>query len=754
MGKPLAAFVVAVMILGLAALVPSTAQAALRDWDEPPVNISETPQEARGAQVVTDGATITAIWYGLDGDFNNPGDYRIQTAYSTDAGLSWSFPRSLSAAGASATDPQLVTDGTTITAIWSRFEVRGSANVIQASSSRDGGATWSRPTIVSNLGESAFNPKLVTAGTTITAVWVAGSRVRTASSIDGGIRWSIPAPVSEVGQNANGPQLVGDGARVTAVWNRSDGSNQRIQSAYSIDHGLTWSTPTTLSAATRDAVQAQLVTDGARVTVVWKRFDGTEDRIQARSSSDGGATWTAPATLSAPGTDPSRPQTADRPQIVTNGTTITVVWVQADVIQASSSVNGGSTWSPPTNLFPASVFGSGNPELVTDGTTITAAWVSNDGATVWMQIASSTNGGATWSPPVRVSDDDPSGAPPQLATDGNTITAVWMLHDNQDFRIQTSSFTADPIVSRLSGADRYETAVAISNEFDPGVPVVYLATGTNYPDALSAASAAAVQLGPLLLTTPDSLPEVVRNELVRLDPGLVVIVGGEGVVSAAVESQVRSALPPPVTVRRDAGDNRYETSRIIAERGNFPRTRGGDLFAAFIATGRNFPDALSASAAAGVEGAPVILVDGNALGLDSATQTLLLNTFGVQQVVIAGGTGVVSAGIEDALGLIVGPAKVTRLSGIDRYMTSVEINKARFAEAPAVFLASGLGFADALAGAALAGNVNVRTPLYVVPGTCVPAPVLAEIDRLKTVKVVLFGGTGVLTSDVFNLVSC
>ena len=63
----------------------------------------------------------------------------------------------------------------------------------------------------------------------------------------------------------------------------------------------------------------------------------------------------------------------------------------------------------------------------------------------------------------------------------------------------------DPIpdgVTRLSGASRYETAVAVSQRHAPGVPVAFVASGADFPDALAAASAAALAGGPLLLTSP------------------------------------------------------------------------------------------------------------------------------------------------------------------------------------------------------------------------------------------------------------
>ncbi|MDQ2673334.1 MAG: cell wall-binding repeat-containing protein, partial [Chloroflexota bacterium] len=81
----------------------------------------------------------------------------------------------------------------------------------------------------------------------------------------------------------------------------------------------------------------------------------------------------------------------------------------------------------------------------------------------------------------------------------------------------TSLPTAD--VQRLAGADRYATAAAISKaSFSPGVPVAYVATGGNFPDALAAGAAAVRHGGPVLLVSSSSVPGATASELARLDP--------------------------------------------------------------------------------------------------------------------------------------------------------------------------------------------------------------------------------------------
>ncbi len=95
-------------------------------------------------------------------------------------------------------------------------------------------------------------------------------------------------------------------------------------------------------------------------------------------------------------------------------------------------------------------------------------------------------------------------------------------------------------VTRLSGADRYATAVAISRATTQADAPrsVYLATGASFPDGLAGTPVAARTGGPLLLVPSSGLTSSVAEELRRLNPSRVVILGGPGVVSSTVAAQV------------------------------------------------------------------------------------------------------------------------------------------------------------------------------------------------------------------------
>lgn len=101
-----------------------------------------------------------------------------------------------------------------------------------------------------------------------------------------------------------------------------------------------------------------------------------------------------------------------------------------------------------------------------------------------------------------------------------------------------------PTVTRVAGTDRYSTAAAISSSaFSAGVPVVFVATGQNYPDALAGGTAAAAQGGPILLVSPSSVPTATRSEILRLKPAAIIVLGGQGAVSDAVLVELAWLIP-------------------------------------------------------------------------------------------------------------------------------------------------------------------------------------------------------------------
>jgi putative cell wall-binding protein len=321
---------------------------------------------------------------------------------------------------------------------------------------------------------------------------------------------------------------------------------------------------------------------------------------------------------------------------------------------------------------------------------------------------------------------------------------------------------AAPDLDRYQGADRFATAADIAGRAYPnGAGTVLIANGLLFPDALSAAPAAASIEAPLLLTAPTSLPSSVADRLVALAPRKVVVIGGTNAVSPAVASQIGRITG--ATVERVQGSDRYATSRAVVD-AFFSET---GVYRAFIASGQNFPDAVSASAAAGAgstdsSGAPdaVVLVPGSNPGLDQASSTLL-DSLGVESVAVVGGPAVISDAIVDDLDAQF-PGDVALLAGADRYETSAFVTFFAFSDATgdaprsddsgAVYLASGQNFPDALSIAAVAGAQ--KSPVLLTAPGCTNYYAEDLKGGLASEKVVTIGGPNAVSQNAATLNYC
>lgn len=188
-------------------------------------------------------------------------------------------------------------------------------------------------------------------------------------------------------------------------------------------------------------------------------------------------------------------------------------------------------------------------------------------------------------------------------------------------------------VSRLGGHDRYDTAAIISRAFfSPGPSAVFVATGANFPDALSGGAAAALTRGAMLLVRDTAVPPATAAELIRLHPAHVYVLGSTGVVSDAVAAQLGSLAGAPVT--RLAGHDRYATAVAISQ-----HFFGSGVAATYVATGAAFPDALAAVPPAGRAASPVLLTRPTLLPSNIAAE---LERLAPDAAYVLGSTGAIS----------------------------------------------------------------------------------------------------------------
>ncbi|MFK5634135.1 MULTISPECIES: cell wall-binding repeat-containing protein [unclassified Ornithinimicrobium] len=313
-----------------------------------------------------------------------------------------------------------------------------------------------------------------------------------------------------------------------------------------------------------------------------------------------------------------------------------------------------------------------------------------------------------------------------VTTDAGVVQAVVDAPTIQDGDL-------DFTVERHAGSDRYATAAAISRRFvTTGTPVVYVTSGLSYADALSAGPAAGRASGPTLFVRQDNIPSTTSLELKRLQPGRIVVVGGTSVVGTAVADALRSYTAGSVT--RLAGIDRFGTSVAVSQ-ATFP----SGAATVYVATGRNWPDALSAGAGAVIQAGPVLLTDTNAVPSAVLAE---INRLNPDRIMLVGGTIAVS---ETAAAQLRTIATTERVAGTDRYATALALSTRVFGpDRPGVVVASGETFPDALA--AVPATVDTRGPILLARHDSIPY--VGELDRLTPRTAHVVGGTYSLSIEV------
>ena len=317
----------------------------------------------------------------------------------------------------------------------------------------------------------------------------------------------------------------------------------------------------------------------------------------------------------------------------------------------------------------------------------------------------------------------------------HTGTYVFHCHilEHEDHSMMGQVHVVD--LPRVAGVDRTATAASISaSAFPNGAEKVFVATGDSFPDALAAGPAAAASGAPILLVRGGDVSQATRDEVARLHPLNIVVVGGTGVVPESVVVELAKVAP----VERVAGPDRYATAVELTKFVKAPPV-------VYVATGLSFADALAGGAAAARSGGVLLLTAKDSL---PAVTSDAIKQLKPARIVVLGGTGAVSPAVEDALRAL-GVGTVVRIAGTDRYATAAAVSADAFpAGAPAAYVATGQAFGDALAATPAAAVEGA--PLLLTAPDALPAATTTEIDRLGPARIVVVGGTAAVSEAVMD----
>ena len=341
-----------------------------------------------------------------------------------------------------------------------------------------------------------------------------------------------------------------------------------------------------------------------------------------------------------------------------------------------------------------------------------------------------------------------------LQSDGKLVVAGMGrlgANDDRNYNTVVARFTGNPTFAplprptvtpkRTFGSNRYETAIRLSEEFfQSETQELFIATGASFADALATGPIAGLRGAPVLLTQSKELSAQLTQEIQRLKPNKIVLVGGTSAISSNVENKIRD-LGYPIT--RIYGANRFETA-VALSRNQFEEGSSS----VFVVSGESYADAVSAGPAAGVLGAPLLLV-GRTL-LPSATREEL-QRLGPQKIFVIGGISAISQEIFETLKEF--SDDIQRIAGDDRFETSALVSQRFFsAGSPNSFLVTGQDFPDALVAGSIASASS--SPVLISRSSCLPRSILLELNRVNPGTVHIVGGGNSLSPEIDRYKYC
>lgn len=273
-------------------------------------------------------------------------------------------------------------------------------------------------------------------------------------------------------------------------------------------------------------------------------------------------------------------------------------------------------------------------------------------------------------------------------------------------------------VTRIAGKDRIGTSLEISKAMFNESDNVVLASGFNFADALSAGQLAAALNAPLILSN-DQLDSRTSDEIAKLKPKNMYIVGGENALGSNIEESVKSVVND-INIERLKGNDRYETSVKVMEK----TKEFVDAEYLLIASGKNFPDALSATSFMADHKALMVLSDGNSYPKSNLKEIAI---GGVNQLPLNGFTG-------------------ERIAGNDRYQTALAIAKRSFESNENAILANSKVFADSLSAVSVAKNY--KAPIILTDNENLTQSTKNYLENMKSVTII--GGEKSVSSNIFS----
>ena len=232
----------------------------------------------------------------------------------------------------------------------------------------------------------------------------------------------------------------------------------------------------------------------------------------------------------------------------------------------------------------------------------------------------------------------------------------------------SSDSTSNVTVKKLKGADRFETAIKISQSGWTKSDTVVIVNGEDKSmvDGLTATPLASVKNSPILLSSNEKLPQKTVEELKRLNPSKVIVIGGNNSMPNLVVEAIK-AVNSKISVQRIGGDTRYQTSINIAK--EIDKTN--NVSKLYIGAGNGEADSLSIASLAGKEKTPIVLTQKD--GVDNEAEQFIKSNK-VSNIYFIGGIEKISNKAIEQVGKIANKdISKNRVAGQTRQETNAKV---------------------------------------------------------------------------------
>ncbi|HBF6020601.1 TPA: cell wall-binding protein Cwp10 [Clostridioides difficile] len=232
----------------------------------------------------------------------------------------------------------------------------------------------------------------------------------------------------------------------------------------------------------------------------------------------------------------------------------------------------------------------------------------------------------------------------------------------------SSDSTSNVTVKKLKGADRFETAIKISQSGWTKSDTVVIVNGEDKSmvDGLTATPLASVKNSPILLSSNEKLPQKTVEELKRLNPSKVIVIGGNNSMPNSVVEAIK-AVNSKISVQRIGGDTRYQTSINIAK--EIDKTN--NVSKLYIGAGNGEADSLSIASLAGKEKTPIVLTQKD--GVDNEAEQFIKSNK-VSNIYFIGGVEKISNKAIEQVGKIANKdISNNRVAGQTRQETNAKV---------------------------------------------------------------------------------